>query len=432
MQFPYQPWMTSEWKKKVEFNQIQIGGALPGMDEDSGHMKKSLRKILVLDDKHRLMERWEEALGEWDVTFSTASGTGAPHRPDAEEVLAVIGTPGALAEMEASHPDSEHRNPAFILLTEDRELARHGNRIPLLSGIRFLAHDAPGAEIKRVIEEISQAWQEGGGSSRPQNSTSPGGETQEARKPAETSNKTSAESWDFPQGRRFSSEIRFKEDWVKVVAHDIRTPLAIINSYARILREARYEISGQARLILERIQDTGGWMIDLIDNILDLSMIEEGRLTLKFKPVRLEEILSSVGTKMKFLADSKQVLLEWDAGGDRTLYQLDRLKVEQVLHNLVTNGIKNSSKGDRIHISGRGDGGAVLFQVEDTGRGMTREQAGGIFDKFSPQTSEIQSGKGLGLAIAKSIVELHGGEIWVESTPGKGSLFSFTVVPHSG
>ena len=81
MQFTYQPWMTSEWKKKVDFNQIQIGGALPGMDEDSGHMKKSLRKILVLDDKHRLMERWEEALGEWDVTFSTASGTGAPHRP---------------------------------------------------------------------------------------------------------------------------------------------------------------------------------------------------------------------------------------------------------------------------------------------------------------------------------------------------------------
>ncbi|MEE8436104.1 MAG: HAMP domain-containing sensor histidine kinase [bacterium] len=403
-------------------------------------MKKSLRKILILDAKHRFMERWEEALGDWEVIFPEATGPAATFRPEPVEVLAVIGTPGALAgafagtfagtfaKEKSSHPDSEHRNPAFILLTEDRELARHGNRIALPPGIRFLAHDASGAEIKRVIEEISRARQEGA-----QDSTSHAGDTQnsttqERRKSAETS----TAPWRFPEGKRFSSEIQFKEDWVKVVAHDIRSPLAIINSYARMLREAQYEISGQARLILERIQDTGGWMIDLIDNILDLSMIEEGRLTLKFKPVRLEEILSSVGAKMKFLADSKQVRLEWDASGDQNLYQLDHLKIEQVLHNLVTNGIKNSSEGDRIHISGNGDGGKVLFHVEDTGRGMTKEQAGGIFDKFSPQTSEVQSGKGLGLAIAKSIVELHGGKIWVESTPGKGSVFSFTVVPHSG
>ena len=398
-------------------------------------MKNNRGKILLMGAKHDFLERWGEVLGEWEVIFIEDSGRvrdtarvedtepAPPNQPNREEVLAVIGTAGALAKFDSPPSASHRRGAALILLTEDRDLVSHGNRIALPSGIHFLAHDASGAEIKRVLEAVSRARQEGAQSSTTQDSKD---------RVRQKSTETPRESWQFPEGKRFSSEIRFKEDWVKVVAHDIRSPLAIINSYARMLREPRYGISGQARLMLERIQDTGGWMIDLIDNILDLSLIEEGRLTLKFKPVRLEEILSSVGTKMKFLADSKQVRLEWDAFGDQKPYQLDHLKIEQVLHNLVINSIKNSNEGDRIHISGTGNDGEVMFQVEDTGRGMTKEQAEGIFEKFSPQTSEIPSGKGLGLAIAKSIVELHGGKIWVETTPGKGSVFSFTVVPQSG
>ena len=224
-------------------------------------------------------------------------------------------------------------------------------------------------------------------------------------------------------------EILFQEDWVKVVAHDIRSPLTLINSYTSMLLRDGFKDEAQVRLIVERIRNSGQWMIALVDNILDLALLEEGRLGLKYTLTPLEDILSMACDNMRSLAENAQVTLEWGATGDSTPYRVDHLKIEQVLQNLIGNGIKHSEKGGRVLVRASAEEDSLLFSVRDWGRGMSLEETSGIFDRFTSTASSTQLGRGLGLTIANTIVKLHGGAFQLESGLGQGSIFSFTIVP---
>lgn len=389
-------------------------------------MTKDRQNILVLDSQGDLRKRWGKGNPPWRAHYSAPNSLPLPSGtiPDGMEKIAVlIATPAEYSAWLAASARRTDWTPAVILLTEDAELAGHWNRLGFQSGVTFLCRDAPPDRLWRAVDEALSAHPDFPGPVVFRNRRA--GNTPKGSSPS------AGKSKKFPAGKGFSSAIQFKEDWVKVVAHDIRSPLSIINGYATLLQEDRHQMSEQGKMILERIQDTGGWMIDLIDNILDLSMIEEGRLTLKCAPVQLDVIMNTIVDRLKMLAESKSICLGFEPSGDSSHYFLDHHKIEQVLQNLVTNGIKFSSAGGRIGISCQAEQDLVTFSVEDTGQGLTREQAKRIFDKYFRQAPCSHLGSGLGLAIAKSLVESHGGEIWVESTPGKGSKFSFTVVPQS-
>ena len=230
-------------------------------------------------------------------------------------------------------------------------------------------------------------------------------------------------------GSGLSDDIRFRDDWVKIVAHDVRSPLSIIHSYASMLLKDGYELGDEARMIVERIHSTGYWAIELVDNVLDLALLDGGMIALNPEATTISSILSNVCKTMQGLSDQSGIKLEWEAPSDGQTYGLDRIKIEQVMQNLVSNGIKFSSNGSKVRLFAEAGQGKILFKVLDTGCGMTPDEAALVFRKFSSLGTGNPSGRGLGLTIAKSFVELHGGELHVDSELGKGSVFSFTVTP---
>jgi signal transduction histidine kinase len=223
--------------------------------------------------------------------------------------------------------------------------------------------------------------------------------------------------------------LHLKNDWMRIVAHDIRSPLSIINGYVTYLQENEGGLSDQGNEVLSRIRNTGQRLLGLLNNIMTLASLEEGRLELECLPCRPGDIFSAVVENLQGLAEFKHVQLTSSAEGAEPSYNLDHIKIEQVLQNLVSNAIKFTPSGGRIHLEIRAAGDQVLFSVQDTGVGLTQEQVDHVFEKFTRYSSTEQEGDGLGLAIAKALVDLHGGRIWVESQPGKGSTFSFTVTP---
>ncbi len=250
-------------------------------------------------------------------------------------------------------------------------------------------------------------------------------------KPGEYRRTASPGGADFlpESGSVLPDAIRFRDDWVKIVAHDVRSPLSIIISYASMLLKHGYEMGDEARMIVERIHSTGYWAIELIDNVLDLALLDGGMMALNPESTTISAILSNICQTMQGLGDESGIELVWEAPRNEQSYRLDRIKIEQVLQNLVSNGIKFSSKGSQVRLFAEPEQGKILFKVQDTGCGMTQDEAAQVFRKFSSPGSGNRFGRGLGLAIAKSIVELHGGELFVDSESGKGSVFYFTVTP---
>jgi signal transduction histidine kinase len=167
----------------------------------------------------------------------------------------------------------------------------------------------------------------------------------------------------------------------------------------------------------------------LVNDILDLSRIEAGRIDLQHEefgaPEAIGEVLSATGP----LAEAKKIELHSQASPTLLAYG-DRTRFKQILYNLLSNAVKFTPPAGRVQITAEPNYGEIRFCVSDTGIGIAREQQTAIFEEFTqvaPATSGVKEGAGLGLTITKRIVELHGGRIWVESTPGEGSRFFFTM-----
>ena len=223
---------------------------------------------------------------------------------------------------------------------------------------------------------------------------------------------------------------RLKTDFLARMSHELRTPLNAIIGFADVLLMG---LDGDLteRMVddLQLIRSSGYHLRDIIGDILDMSKIEAGRLELVVEPFDVERIAGELMATTAPLAEQKGLSLTLDIARDVGLLVADRTRVRQVLWNLIGNAIKFTDRG-QIAVTVRRENGDVLFAVSDTGIGIAPEHLPHIFDPFSqinPGRRGSISGTGLGLSISKSLVELHGGHIWVESQPGRGSTFRFAI-----
>ena len=173
-------------------------------------------------------------------------------------------------------------------------------------------------------------------------------------------------------------------------------------------------------------------LVRLINDLLDLSKIEAGKMELKREDVDINLILKEVAGYMGFYVGRKNITLSVEYGEDIPHVACDRDRILQVVINLVMNAIKFTPHGGSIIIKSRlskqNEAGSVEVSVRDTGSGMSDEEANSLFNRFKQLASPYHAkGTGLGLAISKALVDMHGGKIWVESGPGKGSDFKFTL-----
>jgi signal transduction histidine kinase len=183
------------------------------------------------------------------------------------------------------------------------------------------------------------------------------------------------------------------------------------------------------REVLERVQTNGKHLLGLINDVLDLSKIEAGQLTLQLASYSIKEMVHAVFIAVEPLATTKRLALTLDLAPGLPAALGDERRIAQILLNLVGNAIKFTDTGE-IRISAAADGGAYTVAVRDTGPGIDPSEQAKIFEEFRQADNSItrqKGGTGLGLAISKRIVELHGGRIWVESTLGQGSTFAFTL-----
>jgi signal transduction histidine kinase len=225
---------------------------------------------------------------------------------------------------------------------------------------------------------------------------------------------------------------RLKSDFVSNVSHELRTPLtAIKGAVDLLLREVPGRLNGNQTHYLTRVRSNTQYLAGLINDLLDLAKIEEGKVELKEARVSVGGLVHEVMETVKPLAAEKPILLEAKVPEPSVLVWADRDKVTQVLMNLIGNAIKFTPPQGRVTVSASKDSAEwAQVSVNDSGSGISAEECQKIFQKFY-QGSEggglKPKGTGLGLAISKALVELHGGKIWVESEPGRGSTFSFTL-----
>src|SRR5579883_13962 len=222
---------------------------------------------------------------------------------------------------------------------------------------------------------------------------------------------------------------RLKTEFVASMSHELRTPLHTIIGFAELLaEELEGPLNEKQKRFVGHIHKDSLHLLELINDILDLSRIESGRLDLRKETFDIANAVEEAMATIRPQAVAKSLRLEWTGPG--IPLEADRLRFKEVLFNLLSNAVKFTPEGGCIRVDAVIQGGMAEISVSDTGIGIAAEEHAAIFDKFyqaGSTTRGVKEGTGLGLAIAKQLVEAHGGRIRVESAPGQGSRFSFTM-----
>jgi signal transduction histidine kinase/DNA-binding response OmpR family regulator len=223
---------------------------------------------------------------------------------------------------------------------------------------------------------------------------------------------------------------RFKDQFLSTMSHELRTPLNAVLGFSELLTDSRYGplTERQARYV-NHIHSSGQHLLRLINDILDLSKIEAGRLQLNIECVAVDHAVAEVCESLQPLIDKNAHQLKQDVPTGLVIHA-DATRFKQMLMNLLGNAIKFTPKGGRIALAARQAGEMVRIEVRDSGPGIPAEERKRIFEAFHRmrQSDKAAEGTGLGLAITRRLVELHGGELDVESQPGNGSCFYFTML----
>jgi signal transduction histidine kinase len=232
------------------------------------------------------------------------------------------------------------------------------------------------------------------------------------------------------KGRQLETASKHKSQFLANMSHELRTPLNAILGYTELILDRIYgDVGEEVREVLVRLEKSGRHLLALINDVLDLSKIEAGQLTLSLNDYSMPDVVQTVVTAVESLAAEKHLALKVAMPPDLPLGRGDERRIGQVLLNLVGNAIKFTEVGEvRVEVSVLD--GAFRVAVADTGPGIAPDDQEKIFQEFQQgdnSSTRKKGGTGLGLSIAKRIVELHGGRIWVESSPGQGSTFWFTL-----
>ncbi|HME08571.1 MAG TPA: PAS domain S-box protein [Bryobacteraceae bacterium] len=223
---------------------------------------------------------------------------------------------------------------------------------------------------------------------------------------------------------------QLKTEFLASMSHELRTPLHTVIGFAELLaEELEGPLNEKQQRFVDHIHKDSLHLLELINDILDISKIESGRLELRREvfdmATALEETLSTIRPQAK----AKSIELQTHMSIPGAIFA-DRLRIKQILFNLLSNALKFTPEGGRVRVEGAQNDGFIEISVTDTGIGIPKEQHEAVFDKFyqvGATTKGVREGTGLGLAISKALVEEHGGRIRLESEPGKGSRFAFTI-----
>src|SRR6516165_5363436 len=232
------------------------------------------------------------------------------------------------------------------------------------------------------------------------------------------------------KGKQLEIASQHKSQFLANMSHELRTPLNAILGYTELILDNIYgDTPDKMRGVLERIASNGKHLLGLINDVLDLSKIEAGQFTLSLTDYSIKNVVQSVFSVVESLATAKKLALKTEVPPGLPSAHGDERRLTQVLLNLVGNAIKFTDKGE-VAIRASVTDESYTLSVRDTGPGIAETDQNKIFEEFQQADSSAtkkKGGTGLGLSISKRIVEMHGGRIWVDSTVGQGSTFSFTV-----
>lgn len=218
-----------------------------------------------------------------------------------------------------------------------------------------------------------------------------------------------------------------KTDFFATASHEFRTPLTSIFMGVGMIKTGKLgQISSKGKEILEAIESDCTRLLRLANNLLDLSRMETGSISMELEDVGAFDIIDAALATLKLQAEHKNISLYTKVPGDSPMVRADVNKIIWVVTNLVGNALRYTDEQGSIIVKALRKGTKVIFSVKDTGKGIPAVYHEKIFKKFV-RIDGGTGGAGLGLAICKEIVEAHGGEIWMKSEPGKGSTFSFSI-----
>jgi signal transduction histidine kinase len=232
------------------------------------------------------------------------------------------------------------------------------------------------------------------------------------------------------KGRQIEAANRHKSEFLANMSHELRTPLNAIIGFSEVLLDPTLEVSKEEQSqFLTDVLSSGKHLLGLINEVLDLAKIEAGKMELQIERALLQDVVDAVANTMRSLAVKKTIDLRVDSDETLPAFPMDGARVKQVLLNLVGNAIKFTPEGGRVWVRAGAKDGNARLEVGDTGPGIPVEDQERIFQEFQQAGSDAgkPQGTGLGLALAKKFVEMHGGRIWLDSEVGKGSRFFFTI-----
>jgi signal transduction histidine kinase len=230
--------------------------------------------------------------------------------------------------------------------------------------------------------------------------------------------------------RELEETSQHKSEFLASMSHELRTPLNAIIGFSQVLREEMFgELNEKQAEYLEDILTSGNHLLSLINDVLDLSKVEAGQLELEVAPFSLQEALERGVVMVRERAADDGVDLAVALNPDVDVVEGDERRIRQVIFNLLSNAVKFTPAGGAVDVTTDRVDGEVQVSVADTGPGLAPDEHERIFAEFQQTDAGIEQGEGtgLGLALSKRLVELHGGRIWVDSELGKGSTFVFTL-----
>lgn len=235
----------------------------------------------------------------------------------------------------------------------------------------------------------------------------------------------------FSESERAKKSDQLKSAFLANMSHEIRTPLNAIVGFSSLIAESDQDMNDEdKKMYREQVLSNSDYLLNLIEDIIDVSKIESNQLTLKVQPIDVVPLIRQlIQTFSITVPEGKNVSIISNIRAEKLIVMTDRLRLEQILRNLLANALKFTDKGS-IEVDCRRENSFFVFSVKDTGTGIQKENHQIIFDRFikiDNNKQHLYRGTGIGLFLSKQLVEMFGGKIWVESEPGKGSDFRFSI-----
>ena len=230
--------------------------------------------------------------------------------------------------------------------------------------------------------------------------------------------------------RELETASRHKSEFLANMSHELRTPLNAIIGFSQVLRDGLFgEVNAKQEEYLEDILTSGHHLLALINDVLDLSKVEAGQVQLELAPFSIEDALERGVSMVREQATRDGVQVTLHANGGLDIVTGDERRIRQVIFNLLSNAVKFTPRGGLVDVAATQSNGEVRVSVADTGPGIAAEDLDRIFQEFQQTEGGARhhEGTGLGLALSKRFVEMHGGRIWCDSDVGRGSTFVFSL-----